>query len=150
MLWNFINFCTVLYWQFNDSLNNWCFNENIRFALFYKEQYSVNGACYRLQLICLSWVWEKSGHHTSREILLHDNARPHVAKSVKSYPEMFQWEVLSHPLYSTDITDYHLLRSMADGFREQRFFSFEEFETWIDSLAKDDSITSRKMGGTGL
>ncbi|KAG5318210.1 MOS1T transposase, partial [Pseudoatta argentina] len=43
-------------------------------------------------------------------ILLHDNARPHVAKPVKTYLETLKWEVLPHPLYSPDIapSDFHL------------------------------------------
>ncbi|KAG5318536.1 MOS1T transposase, partial [Pseudoatta argentina] len=43
-------------------------------------------------------------------ILLHDNARPHVAKPVKTYLETLKWEVLPHPPYSPDIapSDFHL------------------------------------------
>ncbi|KAG5315239.1 MOS1T transposase, partial [Pseudoatta argentina] len=43
-------------------------------------------------------------------ILLHDDARPHVAKPVKTYLETLKWEVLPHPLYSPDIapSDFHL------------------------------------------
>jgi len=36
-------------------------------------------------------------------ILLHDNARPHVAKVVKKYLETLKWDVLPHPPYSPDI-----------------------------------------------
>ena len=41
-------------------------------------------------------------------ILLHDNARPHIAKVVKKYLETLKWDVLPHPLYSPDIapSDY--------------------------------------------
>jgi len=44
--------------------------------------------------------------------LLHDNARPHVAKLVKKYLEMFN--VLPHLPYSSDIapSDYWLFRRM--------------------------------------
>ncbi|KAG5314411.1 MOS1T transposase, partial [Pseudoatta argentina] len=47
-------------------------------------------------------------------ILLHDNARPHVAKPVKTYLETLKWEVLPHPPYSPDIapSDFPLFRSM--------------------------------------
>ncbi|KAG5317141.1 MOS1T transposase, partial [Pseudoatta argentina] len=43
-------------------------------------------------------------------ILLHDNARPRVAKPVKTYLETLKWEVLPHPPYSPDIapSDFHL------------------------------------------
>ncbi|KAG5322509.1 MOS1T transposase, partial [Pseudoatta argentina] len=36
-------------------------------------------------------------------ILLHDNARPHVAKPVITYLETLKWKVLPHPPYSPDI-----------------------------------------------
>ena len=56
-------------------------------------------------------------------ILQHDNARPHVAKPVKTYLEMLKWEVLSHPPYSLDIapSDYYLFRSMAHFLADQQF-----------------------------
>jgi len=41
-------------------------------------------------------------------ILLHDNARSHVAKVVKKYLETLKWDVLPHPPYPSDIapSDY--------------------------------------------
>ncbi|GFX70145.1 mariner Mos1 transposase [Trichonephila clavipes] len=63
-----------------------------------------------------------------RVILQHDNARPHVAKVVKTYLETLKWKVLPHPLYSPDLapSDYHLFRSMAHGLADQHFRSYEE------------------------
>ncbi|KAG5325307.1 MOS1T transposase, partial [Pseudoatta argentina] len=54
-------------------------------------------------------------------ILLHDNARPHVAKPVKTYLETLKWEVLPHPPYSPDIapSNFHLFRSMAHGLADR-------------------------------
>lgn len=67
-------------------------------------------------------------------ILLHDNARPHVAKSVKDTLKDFNWEVLPHPPYSPDIapSDYHLFRSMAHGLAEQHFQNVQDVKKWID------------------
>ncbi|KAG5325204.1 MOS1T transposase, partial [Pseudoatta argentina] len=80
-------------------------------------------------------------------ILLHDNARPHVAKPVKTYLETLKWEVLPHPLYSPDIapSDFHLFRSMEHGLADRRFHSYEEAQKWIDSwiASKDMSFFRR-------
>ncbi|KAG5326409.1 MOS1T transposase, partial [Pseudoatta argentina] len=85
-------------------------------------------------------------------ILLHDNARPHVAKPVKTYLETLKWEVLPHPPYSPDIapSDFHLFRSMAHGLADRRFHSYEEAQKWIDSwiASKDMRKWSLVMGNT--
>ena len=74
-------------------------------------------------------------------ILQYDNARPDVAKSVKTYLETLKREVLPHPPYSPDIapSDYYLFRSMAHGLADQQFRSYEENRkmTWfVDSLKR--------------
>ena len=63
-------------------------------------------------------------------ILQHDNARPHVAKPVKTYLETLKWDALPHPPYSPDIapSDYYLFRSMAHGLADQQFRSYEDNE----------------------
>ncbi|KAG5322304.1 MOS1T transposase, partial [Pseudoatta argentina] len=77
----------------------------------------------------------------------HDNARPHVAKPVKTYLETLKWEVLPHPPYSPDIapSNFHLFRSMAHGLADRRFHSYEEAQKWIDSwiASKDMSFFRR-------
>ncbi|KAG5327387.1 MOS1T transposase, partial [Pseudoatta argentina] len=106
---------------------------------------------YRLQLMRLSRALkEKRPLYAQRHdkvILLHDNARPHVAKPVKTYLETLKWEVLPHPLYSPDIapSDFHLFRSMAHGLADRRFHSYEEAQKWIDSwiASKDMSFFRR-------
>ncbi|KAG5318824.1 MOS1T transposase, partial [Pseudoatta argentina] len=61
-------------------------------------------------------------------IFQYNDARPHVAKSVKETLEALNWDVLSHPSYSPDIapSDYHLFRSMSHGLFEKRFHSYED------------------------
>ncbi len=53
---------------------------------------------------------------------LHDNARPHIAKSRHEKLFKLGWIVVPHPPYSPDLapTDYHLFRSLADHLREKK------------------------------
>lgn len=100
---------------------------------------TITGARYRTQLMRLSRALkQKRPQYEQRHdkvILLHDNARPHVAKVVKTYLETLKWDVLPHPPYSPDIapSDYHLFRSMTHGLAEQHFRSYEEAKNWIDA-----------------
>ncbi|KAG5311876.1 MOS1T transposase, partial [Pseudoatta argentina] len=112
---------------------------------------TITGDRYRLQLMRLSRALkEKRPLYAQRHdkvILSHDNARPHVAKPVKTYLETLKWEVLPHPPYSPDIapSDFHLFRSMAHGLADRRFHSYEEAQKWIDSwiASKDMSFFRR-------
>ncbi|KAG5321136.1 MOS1T transposase, partial [Pseudoatta argentina] len=116
-----------------------------------RKGFLITGDRYRLQLMCLSrTLKEKRPLYAQRHdkvISLHDNARPHVAKPVKTYLETLKWEVLLHPLYSPDIapSDFHLFRSMAHGLADRRFHSYEEAQKWIDSwiALKDMSFFRR-------
>ncbi|GFY32591.1 mariner Mos1 transposase [Trichonephila clavipes] len=86
-----------------------------------KSTKTITGDRYRTQLMRLiRALKDKRPQYNERQgkvILQHDNARPHVAKVVKTYLETLKWEVLPHPLYSPDLapSDYHLFRSMAHG-----------------------------------
>ena len=112
---------------------------------------TITGARYRTQLMRLSRaLQEKRPQYEQRHekvILLHDNARPHVAQVVKTYLETLKWDVLPHPPYSPDIapSDYHLFRSMAHGLAEQHFHYYEEAKNWVDSwiAAKDEQFFRR-------
>jgi len=70
--------------------------------------------CYQQQLIDLnrSLNQKRSNNRSKRtqsDFALHDNARPHVAKTVKDTLTAFQWEILSHVAYSPDCapSDYY-------------------------------------------
>lgn len=116
-----------------------------------KPNETITGDRYRLQLMRLSRALkEKRPQYEERHdkvILQHDNARPHVAKPVKTYLETLKWEVLPHPPYSPDIapSDYHLFRSMTHGLAEQHFHSYEDAKKWVDSWinSKDESFFRR-------
>jgi len=92
---------------------------------------SITGDRYQLQLIRLRITARKTAGYEQRHdkvILLHDNARPHVAKVIKKYLETLKWDVLPHPPYSLDIapSDYWL-------FRSSKFTSFAEIENWLQN-----------------
>ena len=99
----------------------------------------MTGEWYRTQLMRLSRaLCEKRpqyGQKYEKVILQHNNARPHVAKPVKTYLETLKWEVLPHPPYFSDIapSDYYLFRSFAHGLADQQFRSYEDIEKWLDS-----------------
>lgn len=73
--------------------------------------------------------------------------RLHVAVPVQNYLKEMNWEVLSHPLYSTDITpsNYHLFRSLQSALSGERLNSFEDNKTFIDSWihSKDEDFSRR-------
>ena len=64
-------------------------------------------------------------------ILLHDNAPAHKAKPVRDTLEAFNWEVLTHAGYSSDL-DYHLFWSMCYALKDQHFKTAEEVEKWVN------------------
>ena len=115
-----------------------------------KPNETITGERYRTQLMRLSRaVREKRPQYEQRHekvILQHDNARPHVAKPVKTYLETLKWEVLPHPPYSPDIapSDYYLLRLIAHSLADQQFRSYEDIQKWLDSwIASKDELFYR-------
>jgi histone-lysine N-methyltransferase SETMAR len=112
---------------------------------------TITGDRYRLQLIRLSQALrEKRPEYAERHrkvILLHDNARLHVAVAVKNYLETLKWDVLPHPAYSPDLapSDYHLFRSMQNALAGHRFTSSVEIENWVGSWirSKDEEFFRR-------
>ncbi|GBL89566.1 Mariner Mos1 transposase [Araneus ventricosus] len=84
-----------------------------------KPKETITGYCYRLISVRLSRTLKEKlplyEQKHDKVILQHDNARPHVAKPVKTCLETLKLELLPHPPYSPDIapSDYNLFRSMA-------------------------------------
>lgn len=103
-----------------------------------KSGQTINGDLYRQQIGRLSAALkEKRPQFAKRResvIFQHDNARPHIAATVKNKLQSLNWEVLPHPPYSPDIapSDYYLFRSMSSGLRGKKFKSFEKIKEWLD------------------
>ena len=66
----------------------------------------VTGDRYQQQLIKLNQALKREppewADRTQKVMLLLENARPHVAKPVKTYLKNIKWDVLPHAPYSPD------------------------------------------------
>ena len=119
---------------------------------------------YRQQIIKLDRaIKDKRPRYDGRYdkiILQHDNAMPHVAKTVQETLQVLNWEILPHPPYSPDIAPsaYYLFRSMHSALLGKRFSSYEEVTKWVDNglLPRNqiffiaESICCLKMGNVVL
>uniref|UniRef100_A0A8R1EMG6 Histone-lysine N-methyltransferase SETMAR n=1 Tax=Caenorhabditis japonica TaxID=281687 RepID=A0A8R1EMG6_CAEJA len=100
------------------------------FLLLGREGHSVlrvapareNGQCYYLlQSACLARP--RSSRKAPSAHLLHDNARPHVAKATQEKLQKLNWDTVPHPPYSPDIapSDYPLFRLLKLFLKKKRF-----------------------------
>lgn len=78
----------------------------------------------------------KRPNRKGKVILLHDNARPHVATMVKSTLRELDWEPLQHPPYSPDLapTDFHLFRSLSNNLQGVSFDSVRNLQKWLTNF----------------
>lgn len=116
----------------------WWDSEGIVYYELLKPNETVNAERYKQQLERLNENLMRKrpaiASNRRKVILLHDNARPHVAKAVKETLLQLEWEVLPHPAYSPDIapSDYHLFRSIQHGLADTHFRKVEEVQKWVD------------------
>ena len=74
-------------------------------------------------------------------LLLHDNARPHVAKLIRHLLDQFRWKVFGHPPYSPDLapSDYHLFPDLKKALGGKHFSTSEEVKKFVaDYFQKKD------------
>ena len=69
-------------------------------------------------------------------LLLHDNARTHIAKQTQAKILEFDMEVLSDPPYLPNLvpSDYHLFRSLQHFLDGKRFITKDDEKTNIESF----------------
>lgn len=98
---------------------------------------TVDGDLYRQQLRRLRDAIDEKrpsrGHGRRKVILLHDNARPHVAISTHETIMDLGWEVLPHPAYSPDLapSDFHLYRSLKHFLEGKKFNNKDDIQNQL-------------------
>jgi hypothetical protein len=61
-------------------------------------------------------------------LILQDNERPHLGNAVTDLPSKYEWEVLPHAPYSTDMSppEFDIFPKLKESMRGHRFSSLEE------------------------
>jgi histone-lysine N-methyltransferase SETMAR len=108
--------------------------------------YNVTADLYCQQL---DRVAQKLKGKHDRIYFLHDNARPHIAKSIREKLLRLGWVIIPHPPYSPDLghTDYHLFRSLSNQLSEKKFNDESNLKT---DLADFFSQKSRDFYERGI
>ena len=80
---------------------------------------------------------------TSSILLLHDNVRPHTARTIHAL-EMLKLEVLSHPPYSPDLaaSDFHFFPHLKRDLKGTDFTSDDEVKQAVTSWIKKGLLNS--------
>ena len=81
-------------------------------------------------------------------MLLHDNARPHVAKETQKTIINLDWEVMPHSAYSPDLapSDYHLFRSLEHSMRDKSFENGQDIENHMSSYCEFKPVSFFREG----
>ena len=98
---------------------------------------TVNKELYIAQLHRVNEVIQiKRPDRQGQVILLHNNARPHVAEVIKMALQELKWEVFQHPPYSPNLapTDYHLFHSMSNQMKGVTFDGEKDLKNWLNNL----------------
>lgn len=119
---------------------------------FMKPGETITSETYKTQLIHLKEAIEKNrpfnGAGTRSVILLHDNARPHTAKTTVDLITSFGWEVLPHAAYSPDMapSDYYLFRSLQHHLADSQFKKIEDVQKSISNYIESKSPSFFRTG----
>jgi histone-lysine N-methyltransferase SETMAR len=97
---------------------------------------TVNAARYRIQLNRLAAELQRTRQDRCQIFFQHDNAKPHVAKTIKQKLEQLGWQLISHPPYSPDLapSDYHLFRSLSNDLRSRKFEDEDALKQYLQEF----------------
>ena len=106
---------------------------------------NITADLYCQQLDCVA---AKLQRKQDKIYFLHDNTRPHVAKSIREKLLKVGWITIPHPPYSPDLapTDYHLYHFLSDYLREKKIDDENDLKMDLIKIFGQKSRTSTKAG----
>ena len=119
------------------------YNSGIIYFEFVKGTINAEKYCDQLQQVQDAMRENRPQRQENEEgqkqptLFLHDNARPHTARTTQEKLRELGWEVIPHPPYSPDLspTDYKAFRSLQNFLAGKEFHNDDEVQeavgTWI-------------------
>ncbi|KAK7862353.1 hypothetical protein R5R35_006926 [Gryllus longicercus] len=112
---------------------------------FLTEANTINGAYYSalLETEIKEKIRSKRKRGGKRVAFLHDNARPHTAKTTMATISKLKWDLLPHPPYSPDLapSDFYLFGQLKSHLQGMRFADndavIHSVREWICRQPKD-------------
>ncbi|WKX98472.1 hypothetical protein Q1695_013838 [Nippostrongylus brasiliensis] len=94
---------------------------------------TVTASIYADQLQKLASAIREKRPRRASVHLLHNNARPHVAKETQLTLATLGWETVAHPPYSPDLapSDYHLFRPLKHHLAGKKFTNYNNLKSDI-------------------
>jgi hypothetical protein len=94
---------------------------------------------------------KRRGKLSKEILLLHDNARPHIASHTLETLKKLKWEAMEHPAYSPDLapSDFHLFGPLKEALRGRRFSGDDDVKAavhqWLCAQPKTFFFDGIKM-----
>lgn len=97
---------------------------------------TITAELYSRQLRNLAVAMQEKRRRRTEVHLLHDNARPHIAKMTRAQLQQLGWQTVPHPPYSPDISpcDYHLFRPLKTFLSQQHTNTYDSLKTAISNF----------------
>ncbi|UYV80702.1 hypothetical protein LAZ67_19001447 [Cordylochernes scorpioides] len=102
---------------------------------------TVNAAryCEVLSKLRAAIKRKRPGLLSRKVLLVHDNARPHAARTTQTLLENFKWEIFTHPPYSPDLapSDFHLFPALKLHLGGKHFANDDEVQAEANLRRQD-------------
>ncbi|EYC11313.1 hypothetical protein Y032_0051g2135 [Ancylostoma ceylanicum] len=116
------------------------------------QRHTVTGTVYADQLKKLADAVRERRPRRASVHLLHDDARPHVAKETRDKLDELGWDTVPHPHFSPDIapSDYHLSHPLDAFLAKKKFTKIGDVGRTVNIFFDSQSPQFWEQGIAGL